>query len=388
MRLRGRAHDDTTYGNTSVEIRYVAEEDHASSAHGTRAEVWATPVGSTTLTKVLTIQNDGNLNIAAGKTYNVNGVPIGGGGSGGGAVESVTGDGVDNTDPANPVLSFPTPADIGAQVAGTYLTSSNIEDSIIDGHTTIAPSGNAVFDALALKQAGDFLSILTAVEISITTATALTISRMHVISGSTNFTPTLPPSSGNAGKFIGARFTNTGITTMDADGTETIDGVLTRKYYQGQTTVWMCDGSNWHTVFGVTAQREVSKWGYEFITSYTKTISADANQYLSVIYRLGNANGDTGDANIYLTKGTYTVYILGLTSTQYGKVDWTLNGTSVTTGQDWYSASLVYNVEKSFLMTVPFTGDHVLHFVMNGHNGSSSSYRFACNYMYIIPSAF
>jgi hypothetical protein len=31
-----------------------------------------------------------------------------------GAVATVTGDGVDNTDPTNPVLSFPTPADIGA----------------------------------------------------------------------------------------------------------------------------------------------------------------------------------------------------------------------------------------------------------------------------------
>jgi len=31
----------------------------------------------------------------------------------GGGVESVTGDGVDNTDPLNPVLSFPTPIDIG-----------------------------------------------------------------------------------------------------------------------------------------------------------------------------------------------------------------------------------------------------------------------------------
>lgn len=28
---------------------------------------------------------------------------------------------------------------------------SQVEDSIVDGHTTIAPSGNAVFDALALK---------------------------------------------------------------------------------------------------------------------------------------------------------------------------------------------------------------------------------------------
>lgn len=31
------------------------------------------------------------------------------------------------------------------------LTEANIEDSIVDGHTTIAPSGNAVYDALALK---------------------------------------------------------------------------------------------------------------------------------------------------------------------------------------------------------------------------------------------
>ena len=41
----------------------------------------------------------------------------------------------------------------GKQAAGTYLTSANIEDSIVDGHTTIAPSNNAVFDALALKLA-------------------------------------------------------------------------------------------------------------------------------------------------------------------------------------------------------------------------------------------
>ena len=42
-------------------------------------------------------------------------------------------------------------SEAGIQPAGTYLTSANIEDSIVDGHTTIAPSGNAVFDALALK---------------------------------------------------------------------------------------------------------------------------------------------------------------------------------------------------------------------------------------------
>jgi len=67
------------------------------------------------------------------------------GGSGGG-VQSVTGDGVDNTDPLNPTLTFPTANDIGA------LTSANITGTITNGVTDKAPSEDAVFDALALKQ--------------------------------------------------------------------------------------------------------------------------------------------------------------------------------------------------------------------------------------------
>lgn len=43
---------------------------------------------------------------------------LGSGGGGSGSVESVSGDGVDNTDPANPVLTFPTPGDIGAMASG------------------------------------------------------------------------------------------------------------------------------------------------------------------------------------------------------------------------------------------------------------------------------
>jgi hypothetical protein len=47
--------------------------------------------------------------------------------TGGGGVQSVTGDGVDNTDPDNPVLSFPTPGDIGAWslANGGTLTGNN-----------------------------------------------------------------------------------------------------------------------------------------------------------------------------------------------------------------------------------------------------------------------
>lgn len=44
-------------------------------------------------------------------------------------------------------------AGVAAIEGKTILTTDNIEDSIVDGHTTIAPSGNAVYDALAGKQA-------------------------------------------------------------------------------------------------------------------------------------------------------------------------------------------------------------------------------------------
>jgi hypothetical protein len=89
----------------------------------------------------------------------------GGGVGGTGTVESVTGDGVDNTDPDNPVLTFPTPAEIGAQetlVSGTNIKTVNgnalpgtgdidlIDDAIVNGETK-APSQNAVYDANALK---------------------------------------------------------------------------------------------------------------------------------------------------------------------------------------------------------------------------------------------
>lgn len=73
LRIRGRGHDGTTYGNTSAEIRLLTTEDHDVTDHGTNIELYATPTGSTTLTKILTVEGDGNLNIEAGQEYQVDG---------------------------------------------------------------------------------------------------------------------------------------------------------------------------------------------------------------------------------------------------------------------------------------------------------------------------
>jgi hypothetical protein len=62
-------------------------------------------------------------NIYDARQWIDSGFPTGTSG-GAGTVESVTGDGVDNTDPNNPVLSFPTPSDIGA-VEGAGIVLGN-----------------------------------------------------------------------------------------------------------------------------------------------------------------------------------------------------------------------------------------------------------------------
>lgn len=75
------------------------------------------------------------------------------GGGGGGSVDSVTGDGVNNTDPDNPVISYPSPGDIGAATTGSVTTvatdlSNHIADDT-DAHDASAISFAASGDISA-----------------------------------------------------------------------------------------------------------------------------------------------------------------------------------------------------------------------------------------------
>ena len=81
FRVRASSHDGSAYANSNMEIRFIANENQSNTAHGSRIEFYPTPDGSTTLTKVMTLQDDGNINIESGKSYLVNGSPISGGGA-------------------------------------------------------------------------------------------------------------------------------------------------------------------------------------------------------------------------------------------------------------------------------------------------------------------
>jgi len=119
--------------------------------------------------------------------------PIGGGG---GQVDSVVGGtniSVDNTDPTAPIVSV-TPGSFDAAgsaaaaqaaaiaSANTY-SDSKVADSITDGVTTVAPSQNAVFDALAKKSRGP--AFKTNVVSSVTGTAAETIIYSVLIPGGT-----------------------------------------------------------------------------------------------------------------------------------------------------------------------------------------------------------
>jgi len=102
---------------------------------------------------------------------------------------------------------------------------------------------------------GDSLSPLSNSEISITGTATAVIGRMHVCTGtSSNYTVTLPPVSGNAGKYIEFRMSSalTVLITLDGNSSETIDGSLTRIMWTNEAAKLFCDGVTWTKVAGKT----------------------------------------------------------------------------------------------------------------------------------------
>jgi hypothetical protein len=158
-----------------------------------------------------------------------------GGGSGGG-VESVTGDGVDNTDPLNPVLTFPTPAEIGAiAIADAYVHPNHSGDvtSVGDGAQTIA--ANAVTLAKLATQAAQ--SILVNATGGIAVPTAMVIPEQRLIGRITGGSIVGLTGAG-ARLLVGIPFTaKTGLILSNSTGDAANDVKITAGYMMDSTDV-------------------------------------------------------------------------------------------------------------------------------------------------------
>jgi len=77
--VSGGGYDGVTLAEntvTSGQVRVVADENFVVTAHGTRIELFTTPIGSVTRRATAVFQSDGSLNLpVSGATYNVAGVP-------------------------------------------------------------------------------------------------------------------------------------------------------------------------------------------------------------------------------------------------------------------------------------------------------------------------
>ena len=90
-------------------------------------------------------------------------------------------------------------------------------------------------------------------EVAITTTATATIGRYHVCTGTTSdYTVTLPTAVGNTGRELHFRMSTalTKLVTLDGNGTETINGTLTRIMHDGESATLISDGANWFKVGG------------------------------------------------------------------------------------------------------------------------------------------
>lgn len=146
--------------------------------------------------------------------------------------------------------------DIKSSVTIVDLAGNTDEIVTLDANGKLQASGFTI--ASLGVSGGDLLADLLNSEVSITTTVSLDSSafgKMHVVSGTTSdYTITLPAASSNVGKIIGIRIASTAtkLFTIDANGTETIDGATTRVMWAGESAILLCDGTGWTKIAGKT----------------------------------------------------------------------------------------------------------------------------------------
>jgi hypothetical protein len=117
------------------------------------------------------------------------------------------------------------------------------------------------------------------------------------------------------------------------------------------------------------------------------TVINTSQEYNILVRQSAAANGDAFTNSFWIRAGTYTLYILGQTFSDGGKIDWSIDGAGVASGQDWYSAIQTANVIKTVTGIVLTDGYHKLTGTLNGKNATSTSYFMRFTKFWLVPAS-
>ena len=210
---------------------------------------------------------------------------------------------VDNTSDVNKPVS----------AAQTTAINAKVSDAIVDGVTTVAPSQNAVFDALALKQ--DSLGYTpvktvvkdTAVSSSVTGTTTETILKSYTIAGGTF-------AANDMINLVSARFTKTGTAgnsstfKMYINTTNSLSGAVqiaqlsgTGLYYKFSRTFALRGGSLLGFSFTANGTQSGSDMGNSSVTQSTTTLNPANTFYIIFTGTNAISTDSIFSSEIYIT---------------------------------------------------------------------------------------
>jgi hypothetical protein len=116
------------------------------------------------------------------------------------------------------------------------------------------------------------------------------------------------------------------------------------------------------------------------ITTFTATNTSSQVRFGFYFTNTSSALGDRYQTNVYLEGGTYTFEIYGIKTTTCGIFDLYVDGVLISAGNDWYSASTVYDQVLDITnVSVIGNGYHLIEMVISGT--SHTSYRLPITYI-------
>ena len=144
-------------------------------------------------------------------------------------------------------------------------------------------------------------------------------------------------------------------------------GVIGAQIFPTTADIW---GEDITSIDGDTAQQAVAT--AQFYNTYTRQVPG--------------SSGDIIERTFFLAEGTYNVYILGIEDTDCGIATWSIDGTNILVGDDWYAGATSYNSVTSIVnVVISGNGIHTIRSTITGNNGGSSGYKLKITKITILP---